>query len=60
MKDIGITNYILGMEIKRYQAKRKFLLNQRKHVETILHRVNMDDSKPMKVPIPVCLKLSVE
>eukprot|EP00253_Pinus_taeda_P021085 PITA_21085 len=53
MKDLGAANYILGMEIKRDQTKRKLWLNQRKYVETILHRFNMKDSKPVKVPIPV-------
>jgi len=27
MKDLGATNYILGMEIKRDRAKRKLWLN---------------------------------
>eukprot|EP00253_Pinus_taeda_P002930 PITA_02930 len=52
-KDLGAANYILGMEIKRDRAKRKLWLNQRKYVETILQRFNMQDSKPVKVPIPV-------
>ena len=60
MKDLGAANYIFGMEIKRDQAKRKLCLNQRKYVETILQRFNMQDSKPVKVPIPVGVKLSVE
>eukprot|EP00253_Pinus_taeda_P025131 PITA_25131 len=60
MKDLGAANYIFGMEIKRYRAKRKLWLNQRKYVETILQRFNMQDSKPVKVPIPVGVKLSVE
>eukprot|EP00253_Pinus_taeda_P035567 PITA_35567 len=60
MKDLGATNYILGIEIKRDQAKRKLWLNQRKYVETILQRFNMQDSKPAKVPIPVGVRLSVE
>ena len=38
MTDLGASNFILGMEIKRDRKKRKFLLNQRKYVETILHR----------------------
>eukprot|EP00253_Pinus_taeda_P036231 PITA_36231 len=57
MKDLGVANYILGMEIKRYRAKRKLWLNQRKYVETILQRFNMQDSKPVKVPIPVGVSL---
>eukprot|EP00253_Pinus_taeda_P016186 PITA_16186 len=60
MKDFGVANYILGMEIKRHQEKRKLWLNQRKYVETILQRFNMQDSKPVKVPIPVGVKLSAE
>eukprot|EP00253_Pinus_taeda_P007769 PITA_07769 len=60
MKDIGAANYILGMEIKRDRAKRNQWLNQRKYVETILQRFNMQDSKPVKVPIPVGVRLSAE
>jgi hypothetical protein len=33
-------------------------LNQRKYVETILQRLNMHGSKPVKVPIPIGLNLS--
>ena len=57
MKDLGPENYILGMEIKRDWAKRKLSLNQRKYVETILQWFNMQDSKPVKVPIPVGVRL---
>eukprot|EP00253_Pinus_taeda_P008820 PITA_08820 len=46
------------MEIKRDRAKRKLWLNQRKYVETILQRFNMQDSKPVKGPIPVGVRLS--
>ena len=60
MKDLGAANYILGMEIKRDRAKRKLWLNQRKYVETILQRFNMQNSKPVKVPIPVGVRLSAE
>ena len=60
MKDLGAANYILGMEIKRDQVKRKLWLNQRKFVEAILHRFNMQDSKPVKVPTPVGARLSTK
>eukprot|EP00253_Pinus_taeda_P003056 PITA_03056 len=53
MKDLGAGNYILGIEIKRDREKRKLWLNQRKYVKTILQRFNMQESKPVKVPIPV-------
>jgi hypothetical protein len=32
MKDLGATNFILGMEIKRDQENKKLWLNQRKYV----------------------------
>jgi hypothetical protein len=59
MKDLSASNFILGMEIKRDHKRRKLWLNQRKHVETILQRFNMQECKPVKVPIPVGVKLSV-
>ena len=46
--------------IKRDRAKRKLWLNQRKYFETILQRFNMQDSKPVKVPIHVGVKLSAK
>jgi hypothetical protein len=58
MKDIGATNFILGMEIKRDREKMKLWLNKRKYVETILKRFNMKECKPVKVLIPVGVKLS--
>jgi hypothetical protein len=59
MKDLSTSNFILGMEIKRDQKKRKLWLNQRKYVDTILHRFNMQECKLIKAPIPVGVKLSV-
>jgi hypothetical protein len=60
MKDLGVANFILGMEIKRDRANKKLWLNQRKYVETILQRFNMHGSKPIKVPIPIGVKLSAD
>jgi len=60
MKYLGAANYIFGMEIKRDQTKRKIWLNQRKYVKKILQRFNVQDSKPVKAPIRVGVKLSSE
>jgi hypothetical protein len=60
MKDLDATNFILGMAIKRDQAARKLWLNQTKYIETILKRFNMQDCKPMKVPIHVEARLTIE
>lgn len=60
MKDLGTANFILGMEIKKDRENMKLWLNQRKHVETIMQRFNMQESKPVKVPIHVGATLSTE
>jgi hypothetical protein len=60
MKDLCAANLILAMEIKRDQKKRKLWLNQRKYFKTILHRFNMQECKPFKVPILVGVKLFVD
>ena len=53
MKDLYETNFFLGVDIKRCQATRKIWLNQTKYIETILKWFNMQDWKPLKVPIPM-------
>ena len=60
MKYPGAANFILGMEIRRDHEKKMISLNKRKYVETVLQRFNMQESKSIKVPIPVGLKLYVE
>ena len=59
MKDLGVENFILGMEIKIYSTNMKLWLNQRKYVETILQRFNMEECKLVKVHIPIGAKLFV-
>jgi hypothetical protein len=39
---------------------RKLWLNQRKYVKTILKRFNMQECKPVKVPIIVGVKLFLD
>ena len=48
------------MEIRRDRANQMISLNQRKYVETVLQRFNMQESKLVKVPILVGVKLSIE
>jgi hypothetical protein len=59
IKDLGAANFILGMEITRDRENGKLTLNQRKYVETILQRFNMQECKQVRVPIPVCVNLYV-
>jgi hypothetical protein len=49
MKDLGVSNFILGMEIKRDRKNMKLWLNQGKYVETILQRFNKKECKIVRV-----------
>ena len=60
MKDLNDANLILGMEIKINCVDRMLRLNQRKYIETILHRFYMQECNPVKVPIPVGVRLYAE
>jgi len=60
MKNLGATNFILGMEIKRYWEIKNIWLNQGKYIESILNNFNMYDCKLVKVPIPVGEKLTTK
>jgi hypothetical protein len=60
MKDISVERLIMGMEIKRDRVAINLWLNQKKYIEIIFKRFNMQDWKPLKVPIPVGARLIVE
>lgn len=58
MKDLGAEKYILGMEIRRDRVNKKLWLGQSKYVNSVLQRLNMQDSIPLCVPFIVGTKLS--
>ena len=58
MKDLGATKQILGMEIHRDRRNDKFWLSQQKYVEKILMRFNMNNVKPVQIPLASHFKLS--
>jgi hypothetical protein len=60
MKDLSATNFIMGMEIKRDRAVINLLLNQMKYIEIFFKCFNMQDCKPVKVSIPMGVRLIVE
>jgi len=60
MKYIDAMSIILGMEINRDREKLKIRLNQRKYVETLLQRFNMEECKSINVPIFVGKNLFAE
>jgi hypothetical protein len=60
MKDVGATNFILGIEIKINWENKKLWLNRKKYIESLLWRFNMQDCKLVKVPIHVGVNLSTD
>jgi hypothetical protein len=58
MKDLGATKQILGMEIHRDRKNGKLWLSQQKYVEKILMRFDMNNVKPVEIPLASHFKLS--
>ncbi|CAH9062481.1 unnamed protein product [Cuscuta epithymum] len=58
MKDLGPAQQILGMQITRDRKNRKLWLSQEKYIERVLERFNMNDAKPVSVPLANHFKLS--
>jgi hypothetical protein len=60
IKNLGAPNLILNMKIKRDRANRELGLNQRKYIKTLLQRFKMKECKPIKIHIPIGVKLSAD
>lgn len=58
MEDLGLTNKILGMEIKRQMDKGILTLTQCTYTEKLLRKFNMEDSKAGSPPIGGNFKMS--
>ena len=58
MKDLGVANQILGMQIHRDRKNGKLWLSQKKYVEKILQRFGMNKVKPINIPLASHFKLS--
>lgn len=58
MKDLGAANQILGMQIHRDGKNGKLWLSQKKYVEKILQRLNMNKVKPSNIRLASHFKLS--
>ena len=60
MKDLGATKQILGMRITRDRKNRKLTLSQSEYIEKVLKRFNMQNAKPVSIPLVSHFKLSKE
>lgn len=58
MKDLGAAKKILSMEILRDRENCKLYLSQKRYIEKVLHRFNMQNSKPVSTPLAAHFKLS--
>lgn len=58
MKDLGPAQQILGMQIVRDRNNRRLWLSQEKYIERVLERFNMNNSKPVSIPLANHFKLS--
>ena len=58
MKDLGKAKQILGMRITRDLEGGKLYLSQAEYVEKVLNRFNMQDAKPISIPLGSHFKLS--
>jgi hypothetical protein len=59
LKDLGRLHYFLGIEAKQLEGG-KLLLTQSKHVSDLLLRVNMQEAKGVKTPLPPSSKFPVD
>ena len=60
MKDLGAAKQILSMRIIRDKANGTLKLSQLEYVKKILSRFNMNEPKPMSIPLGSHFKLSKE
>ncbi|TXG53866.1 hypothetical protein EZV62_019122 [Acer yangbiense] len=58
MKDLGATQKILGMQIRRDRVAGKIWLSQAKYIQNILERFNMNEAKPVTTPLAAHYRLS--
>eukprot|EP00253_Pinus_taeda_P003501 PITA_03501 len=60
MKDLGAEKKILGMRITTDRKNHKLTLSQSEYIEKVLKRFNMQNEKPVSIPLASHFKLSKE
>ena len=51
MKDMGPTNYVLGIRISRDKDSKLIYLDQENYLEKVLKRFKMEDCRPVSTPV---------
>jgi hypothetical protein len=57
MSDLGELHYCLSAEFERDRANHTITMSQRKYIEEVLKRFNMEECKPIGTPLDVHSKL---
>jgi ATP-binding cassette subfamily B (MDR/TAP) protein 1 len=57
MSDLGELHYCLGVEFEKDRANHTITMTQRKYIEEVLKRFNMEECKPIGTPLDVNSKL---
>jgi len=60
MKDLGAAKQIFGVRITRDRKNRKLTLSQSEYIEKVLKRFNMQNAKPVGIPLAIHFKSSKE
>lgn len=60
MKDLGQLNFCLGIEFRQDPITKEITMSQRKYIQNILKKFNMENSKPVTTPLNSSIKLSKE
>ena len=60
MKNLGAAKQILGMRIIRDKANGTLKLSQLEYEKKVLNRFNMNEAKPVSIPLGSHFKLSKE
>ena len=60
MNDLGAAKQILGMRITRNRKNRKLTFFQSEYIEKLLKRFNMQNAKPVSIPLASHFKLRKE
>ena len=60
MKDLGLGQQMLGMQIMRDRKNKRLWLSQEKYIKKVLDMLNMKDAKPIGTPLAAHFKLSTE
>jgi hypothetical protein len=60
LTDLGPITWLLGLAITRDRAARTLSLSQHAYIDTLLHRFNLEDCKPLAQPLNPHVQLSVD